>query len=111
MKKAGSLPLNDLLRVRALAAGIREPGGLARIEGLRRMGRMADIDAAELSAAFRLLARLRLEHQAAQLAAGDKPDNRINPSQLNRIDRDALRDAFLVIRQAQAGLANAFGVQ
>jgi CBS domain-containing protein len=111
MKKAGSLPLNDLLRVRALAAGIREPGGLARIEGLRRVGRMADIDAAELSAAFRLLARLRLEHQAAQLAAGDKPDNRINPSQLNRIDRDALRDAFLVIRQAQAGLANAFGVQ
>lgn len=111
MKKAGSLPLNDLLRVRALAAGVREPGSLARIEGLRRLGKMVDSDAAELAAAFRLLSRLKLEHQASQLAAGEKTDNRINPSQLTRIDRDALRDAFLVIRQAQAGLSNAFGVQ
>ena len=46
-----------------------------------------------------------------QIEAGEKPDNRINPSRLTRIDRDALRDAFLVIRQAQAGLGNAFGVQ
>jgi CBS domain-containing protein len=111
MKKAGSLPLNDLLRVRALAAGIREPGSLARIDALRRLGKMADSDAAEMSAAFRLLSRLKLEHQAAQLAAGEKLDNRINPNRLTRIDRDALRDAFLVIRQGQAGLSNAFGVQ
>ena len=111
IKKAGSLPLNDLLRVRALAAGLREPGSLARIEGLRRLGKMVDSDAAEMEAAFKLLARLKLEHQAVQLAAGEKPDNRINPSRLTRIDRDALRDAFLVIRQAQQVLGNSFGVQ
>jgi CBS domain-containing protein len=45
------------------------------------------------------------------MAAGERPDNRINPSRLTRIDRDALRDAFLVVRQAQAALANAFGIQ
>lgn len=111
IKKAGSLPLNDLLRVRALAAGIREPGSLARIDGLRKLGKMVESDAAEMEAAFRLLGRLKLEHQAAQLAAGEKPDNRINPSQLTRIDRDALRDAFLVIRQAQQVLGNSLGVQ
>jgi CBS domain-containing protein len=108
LKKAGSLPLNDLLRVRALAIGVREPGGLARIEGLRRAGRLAPSDADEWIAAFRLLARIKLEHQAAQLAAGHAPDNRINPSQLDRRDRDALRDAFLVVRQAQASLANEY---
>jgi CBS domain-containing protein len=111
LKRAGSLPFNDLLRVRSLAAGIREPGSLARIDALRRLGKMVPSDAAEMQAAFHLLARLRLEHQAAQMAAGERPDNRINPSRLTRIDRDALRDAFLVVRQAQAALANAFGIQ
>lgn len=111
LKKSGALPLTDLLRVRAIAAGIREPGALARIEGLRQRGRMAASDANELSAAFRLLARVRLEHQAKQLGAGEAADNRLNPSHLNRIDRDALRDAFLVVRQAQAALANEYTAQ
>jgi CBS domain-containing protein len=108
LKKSGALPLTDLLRVRAIAAGIREPGALARIDGLRQRGRMASTDANELSAAFRLLARVRLEHQAQQFEAGEAADNRLNPSHLNRIDRDALRDAFLVVRQAQAALANEY---
>jgi CBS domain-containing protein len=111
LKTAGALPLTDVLRVHALAAGIREPGCLQRIDALASAGRLASADAGELAAAFRLILRLRLENQSAQLAADEAPDNRINPDRLARRDRDALRDAFGVIRDAQAALARKFAPQ
>jgi CBS domain-containing protein len=111
LKAAGAMPLTDVLRVQALAAGIREAGCLQRIDALRDAGRLAPADAAELGAAFRLILRLRLQSQSAQLAAREVPDNRINPDRLLRSDRDALRDAFGVIRLAQAALGNAYGIR
>jgi CBS domain-containing protein len=111
LKATGAMPLNDVLRVQALAAGIREPGCLQRIDALRAAGRLPAADAAELAACFRLLLRLRLENQSAQLAAGEAPDNRVNPDRLLRRDRDALRDAFGVIRQAQTVLASGYPVR
>ena len=111
LKGAGAMPLTDLLRVHALANGIRAAGSVQRIEALRMAGKLQPTDAAELTAAFRLLLRLRLQHQADQLAAGQDADNWIKPSQLSRQDRDALRDAFLVIRQSQSALGNEYGVQ
>lgn len=111
LKSAGAMPLTDVLRVHALAAGIREPGCLQRIDALRAAGRLAAAAAAELAAAFRLVLRLRLEHQSAQLAAGEPPDNHINPDRLLRRDRDALRDAFGVIRLAQTALGNEYAVR
>lgn len=111
LKAAGAMPLTDVLRVHALAAGIREPGCLQRIDALRGAGRLPAADAAELAAAFRLILRLRLENQSAQLAAGETPDNRVNPDRLLRRDRDALRDAFGVIRLAQTALGNEYAVR
>jgi CBS domain-containing protein len=111
LKVAGAMPLTHVLRVHALAAGIREPGCLQRIDALRAGGLMTPADAGEFGAAFRLILRLRLEQQSAQLLAGVAPDNRINPDQLARRDRDALRDAFGVIRQAQSTLASEYPVR
>ncbi|HWS27395.1 MAG TPA: putative nucleotidyltransferase substrate binding domain-containing protein [Xanthomonadales bacterium] len=111
LKAAGAMPLTDVLRVHALAAGVREPGCLQRIDALRQAGRLTPESAAELGAAFRLILRLRLEHQAEQLSAGQAPDNRINPDRLERRDRDALRDAFGVIRIAQTALGNEYAVR
>jgi len=111
LKAVGAMPLTDVLRVHALAAGIREPGCLQRIDALRQAGRLTPESAAELGAAFRLILRLRLEHQAEQLSAGQAPDNRINPDRLERRDRDALRDAFGVIRIAQTALGNEYAVR
>ena len=111
LKAAGAMPLTDVLRVHALAAGIREPGCLQRIDALRLAGRLTQESAAELSAAFRLVLRLRLEHQARQMSTSQPPDNRINPDRLERRDRDALRDAFGVIRIAQTALGNEYAVR
>jgi CBS domain-containing protein len=111
LKATGAMPLTDVLRVQALAAGIRECGCLQRIDALRGAGRLPAAEAAELAATFRLLLRLRLENQPVQLAAGEAPDNRVNPDRLLRRDRDALRDAFGVIRQAQTALASGYTVR
>ena len=111
LKAAGAMPLTDVLRVHALAAGVREPGCLQRIDALRQAERLTPESAAELGAAFRLILRLRLEHQAEQLSVGQAPDNRINPDRLERRDRDALRDAFGVIRIAQTALGNEYAVR
>jgi len=111
LKAAGAMPLTDVLRVHALAAGIREPGCLPRIDALRSAGHLSSAAGVELSSVFRLILGLRFKHQAAQLRAGIHPDNRINPEQSDRRDRDALRDAFAVIRHAQTALANEYGVR
>ncbi len=111
LKAAGAMPLTDVLRVQALAAGVREPGCLQRIDALRLAGQLTPEFASELVAAFRLVLRLRLEHQSAQMSAGQSPDNRINPDRLERRDRDALRDAFGVIRIAQTALGNEYAVR
>ena len=111
LKAAGAMPLTDVLRVQPLAAGVREPGCLQRIDALRLAGQLTPEFASELVAAFRLVLRLRLEHQSAQMSAGQSPDNRINPDRLERRDRDALRDAFGVIRIAQTALGNEYAVR
>lgn len=103
---SGLAPLAALLRVRALAAGVRETATLARIEALRLGGHLEGELADALAASLRLLLRLRLAQHARQLAVGEAADDRLDPERLDRGDRDALREAFGVIRRAQSGLTD-----
>ena len=43
----------------------------------------------------RLIAETRLEHQAAQIKQGEKPDNFLSPAALSDFERSHLRDAFV----------------
>jgi CBS domain-containing protein len=98
------MPLTDLVRVRALEAGITVPGTQARITRLLEEHRLSLADADRLSGAHRLLAGLRVRLHADQVRRGEQPHNHLDPRAISHAERAALRDAFLVIREAQKGL-------
>jgi CBS domain-containing protein len=104
IKASGLMPLTDLVRVRALEAGITAPGTQARLAALRETERMGASDVDRLSGAHRLLAGLRVSLHAEQVRRGEEPHNHLDPRAMSHAERAALRDAFLVIREAQRAL-------
>jgi CBS domain-containing protein len=108
LKARGLLPVTDLVRVRALAAGITAPSTQARITQLLADGQLSRKDADRLSGAHRLLAGLRVRLHADQVRRGEQPHNYLDPAALSHAERTSLRDAFRVIREAQQGLAMDF---
>jgi CBS domain-containing protein len=104
IKASGLMPLTDLVRVRALEAGVTSPGTQERIAQLVDANRLSRTDADRLSGAHLLLTGLRIRLHAEQVRRGEKPHNNLDPREISHADRAALREAFLVIREAQQGL-------
>jgi CBS domain-containing protein len=99
-KAQAIVPIIDIARTLALAAGLAEVGTVERLAALVKAGRMAGGDAQSLEDAFLLVGSLRIEHQAAQVRAGDPPDNAIAPAMFSPLERAYLKDAFAVVREA-----------
>jgi CBS domain-containing protein len=105
IKAAGLMPLTDLVRVRALQGGVTEPGTQERLQRLMEKEKMTRRDADRLAGAHRLLAGLRVWLHADQARRGETPHNHLDVRAITHAERAALKDAFLVIREAQKGLA------
>jgi CBS domain-containing protein len=110
IKASGLMPLTDLVRVRALEAGVTVPGTQARIAQLLDANRLSRRDADRLAGAHTLLAGLRVRLHAEQVRRGEEPHNHLDPTAISHAERAALREAFLVIREAQRGLNMDFAV-
>jgi CBS domain-containing protein len=104
LKASGLLPLTDLVRVRALQAGIAVPGTQSRLVALTEAGRLSRADADRLASTHDLLTGLRVRLHAEQVRRGETLHNGLDPTVLGPAERTALKDAFLVIREAQQGL-------
>ena len=65
---------------------------------------MSKRDADRLSGAHDLLTGLRVRLHAEQVRPGEAPHNHLDPAALGHAERIALKDAFLIIREAQRGL-------
>jgi CBS domain-containing protein len=107
LKRGGLLPITGLARYASLAAGAR---ATSTRERLRIAATAGSLDAAEtrtLAEAYDLFSRLRLEHQVEQLRRGDKPDDYLDPDELNPLTRSYLRDAFHAVGGVQRRLTNA----
>jgi CBS domain-containing protein len=105
LKLNGSTPFVDAARVFALATGVEATGTAAR---LRAAGPRLNIPTSEIEAwisAFYFIQLLRLRTQHSKHEAGMPMDNRINPDDLNDLDRRILKEAFRQARKLQARLA------
>lgn len=101
IKRRGTAPLADLTRVHALAIGSMALNSFERLKdvidaAILPLGRGQD-----LYDALEFIAMVRARHQAESLAAGEEPDNSIDPEKLSEFERKSLRDAFLILGNAQ----------
>jgi CBS domain-containing protein len=104
IKKAGLVPVEALARWGGLAAGVSAASTRARIEAAEAAGIFEAEDAAILRDAFELFSELRMEHQVAQLRAGEAPDNSIDPQALAPLTRTSLKEAFRGVARVQRGV-------
>ncbi|HLS58268.1 MAG TPA: putative nucleotidyltransferase substrate binding domain-containing protein [Paracoccaceae bacterium] len=98
VKKGGIFQIVHGIRSLALEAGLEETGTLPRLRRLAEAGTLDRRTAADLEAAFTTLLGLRLRHRVDQLRRGETPDDRLDPSDFGRLERDALRDSLLVAK-------------
>ncbi|MDP5071045.1 MAG: DUF294 nucleotidyltransferase-like domain-containing protein [Congregibacter sp.] len=104
IKKRGVLPLTEIARLHALAAQLPDVNTEARLQALAGAGRMAMVDARDLTDALHFIQGLRMNHQCAQIQRGEAVDNHINPRTLPRLAKEQLRDAFTIIDESQASV-------
>jgi CBS domain-containing protein len=105
IKRGGIIPIVNLARFHALANGITISATLDRLVAAREAGGLEDEIAASLIEAFAIVSRIRLEHHAAKIEAGEQADNLIEPDQLPPVARLGLREAFRSVAQAQKRLS------
>lgn len=109
LKLSGVVPVVDLGRIYALLGSLEVAGTRERIEAARSAGVVSESGGRDLLDAYDLIAETRLRHQAMQIRAGRKPDNFMAPSDLSELERNHLRDAFMVVKTMQAAIAQSRG--
>jgi CBS domain-containing protein len=104
LKHRGIVPIIDLVRLRALEGALPEINTFDRLRAAVEAGIMNEADATNLADALNLIGRLRLEHQARQLADGEAAGNLVPVTDLSPLMRRNLKAAFMLVREAQQGL-------
>jgi CBS domain-containing protein len=111
MKFQGTVPIIDIARVYALRAGVTLANTHDRLVAAQRAGELSDAGMQDLIDALEFLSLVRLQHQSRQIKAGELPDNLISPDELSRIERQHLREAFLIVQTMQSSLANTYQIR
>lgn len=108
LKINGITPFVDAARIFALYAGASETGTAARLRAAARAWKMAPDEVEAWVAAFHFIQLLRLRHQHLAQTRGEAVGNRIDPEQLNALDRRILKEAFRQARKLQAVMSRYF---
>jgi CBS domain-containing protein len=106
LKMYGVRPFVDAMRVYSLAHGLPQTNTADRLRAAAAAGALPAAEAEGMLAAFLMLQRVRLGHQAAlDILPTDDGANRIDPNKLNELDRRTLKEAFKILRDLQSRLA------
>ena len=101
LKRRGTAPLADLIRVHALAIGSQSQNSFDRLEDIIEAGILPKSKGEDLKHAMELISLVRLRHQALDIESALEPDNNIEPENMSDFERRNLKDAFLVLNNAQ----------
>jgi len=97
LKKGALFPLVHGIRALALEKGVQATNTVERIKALNNQGVINRELAGELIESFNFLLTLRVNFQLEKLDRDESLDNYINPGELNRLDRDLLRDVLKIV--------------
>ena len=101
LKRRGTAPLADLIRVHGLAIGSQSQNSFERLEDIIEAGILPPSKGQDLHHAMELISLVRLRHQALDIESEIEPDNNIEPENMSEFERRNLKDAFLVLSNAQ----------
>lgn len=101
IKRRGTAPLTDLIRVHGLAVGSASRNSFERLRDILAAAVLPVGRAEDLRDAFEVIAMVRIRHQALALQAGEEPDNNVLPERLSEFERKNLKEAFQVLSNAQ----------
>ena len=104
IKGAGGIHLVGAARVHALELGLAETATIARIAAAGERGVYSKDEVVEIGDAYEHLLRLRLAHQLDRIAAGEAPDNYVDPERLSHRDGVLLKDALKTVGRVQGRL-------
>jgi CBS domain-containing protein len=107
IKQSGLLPIVDLARSAAMAAGVAAASTPTRLRAAEASGVIPADDVAILTDAFDLVTGLRMQHQVQQLRRGVAPDCHIDPDSLTPLVRTYLKEAFQAVGRVQKSVSNA----
>ncbi|WP_313951807.1 DUF294 nucleotidyltransferase-like domain-containing protein, partial [Accumulibacter sp.] len=93
LKRRGTAPLSDLIRVHALAIGSPTRNSFERLRDIIDADILPRGRGQDLHDALEFVSTVRIRNQANDLAAGIDPDNNIEPESLSDFERRSLRDA------------------
>ncbi|MDO6558641.1 DUF294 nucleotidyltransferase-like domain-containing protein [Paraglaciecola chathamensis] len=101
MKRRGTAPIADLIRVHALSVGAKGRNSFSRLNDVIDAKILPPGRGADLRDALEFIAMVRIRHQAFDLEMNRVPDNDIEPEYLSDFERKNLRDAFQILSDAQ----------
>ncbi len=105
LKINGITPFVDAARIYSLATGITHTNTAQRLRLAAPKLNVSSTEAEAWIDALYFIQFLRLHHQNEDLIEGKAMDNRIDPDQLNDLDRRILKEAFRQARKLQTRLA------
>jgi CBS domain-containing protein len=108
LKHTGIVPIVDLARIYALAAGVTVANTHDRLEVSAQAGEVTEQSARDLRGALEFLGKLRMAHQARQMAQGQAPDNFLALEELSNFERSHLKEAFSVVQTLQGVLGQRY---
>ncbi|MGA2210098.1 MAG: putative nucleotidyltransferase substrate binding domain-containing protein [Acidimicrobiales bacterium] len=113
LKDGGALPIVDLARWAGMSAGVTCASTDERLRAAAAAGVLSESDAGTLIESFELVCELRLDHQVAQILAGDDPDDFVDPAELSALTRRYLKEAFRAVAAVQKHVSSelALGVR
>ena len=101
LKRRGTAPLSDLIRVHALACGSRSQNSFERLRDIENTKLLMEDDAGNLRDALEFISIVRIRHQALAIENERQPDNNVRPEDLSPFERSHLKDAFQIVSNAQ----------
>jgi len=101
LKRRGTAPLADLIRVHALSVGSRSQNSFERLDDIDEAGILPKGRAQDLRDAMEFISMVRTRHQAIDVEKNIEPDNNIEPENISYFERRNLKDAFQVLSYAQ----------
>lgn len=101
LKRRGTAPLVDLIRVHALAIGSSSRNSFERLDDIVEANILPLGRGEDIKGALEFIALVRIRHQKLDLEKEIPPDNNIEPESLSNFERRNLKDAFQIVSDAQ----------